>query len=174
MQYMPNMHRAVALKPERASPLTANGSSALTPPVGSIARDAHPYPYSREMAASDVPGKSNPLPKNREVLARGKLMYETHCIVCHGPAGMGDGSVVGPFPKPALLVSEKLEKFADSQIFHVITRGQNLMYPYAHKVRVEDRWAIVHYMRALQLAYNPKAEDISSFKETVGKPQETK
>jgi len=174
MQYMPNMHRAVALKPERASPITASGSSALVPPAGSVARNAHPYPYSKDVAATDVPAKANPLPKTREVLMRGKKMYETHCIVCHGPAGMGDGSVVGPFPKPPLLVSEKLVKFADSQIFHVITRGQNTMYPYGHKVRVEDRWAIIHYVRALQLAYNPSAEDMSSFKEMVGKPQETK
>jgi len=174
MQYMPNMHRGPALKPQRASPITPSGSSALVPPAGSIARGAHPYPYSKDTLASDVLAKANPLPKSREVLARGKKMYETHCIVCHGSLGMGDGTVVGPYPKPPILVSEKLENYADSQIFHVITRGQNIMYPYGHKVRVEDRWAIIHYVRALQLAYNPSPEDMSLFKEMVGKPKESK
>jgi mono/diheme cytochrome c family protein len=124
------------------------------------------------MAAIDVPAAINPLPRTREVVERGKTMYETHCVMCHGLSGMGDGTVIGPFPKPPLLMSEKLVAYADSQIFHVITRGQNIMYPYGHKVRKEDRWAIVHYVRVLQRAYNPKPEDVDAYKKTVGDKKE--
>lgn len=168
MQFMPNMHRTPALKTQRASSLSPTGSSSFVPPAGSVARGQIIYPYSKDVQAADVPARSNPLPKTREVLDRGKKMYESHCIVCHGASGMGDGPVIGPYPKPPLLMSDKLVAYADSQIFHVITRGQNIMWAYGHKVREEDRWAIVHYVRALQRAYNPTAEDLNEFKKTLG------
>ncbi len=172
MQYMPNMHRTPVYKPQRASSLTDSGTSAMVPPAGSLARNADPYPYPREMLAADVPAKTNPLPKTREVVARGELMYQTHCQVCHGASGMGDGTVIGPFPKPPILMSDKLIGYADSQIFHVITQGQNIMMPYGHKVRANDRWAIVHYVRVLQRAYSPSAQDLQEFKSTIGNSKE--
>lgn len=172
MQYMPNMHRTPVYKPQRASSLSDSGTSALVPPAGAVARNAFPYPHPAEMAAADVPAQANPLPRTREVVERGRKMYETHCMVCHGASGMGDGSVIGPYPKPPLLMSDKLLAYADSQIFHVITRGQNIMMPYGHKVRTQDRWAIVHYVRVLQRAYNPKPEDLELFQQKIGNKKE--
>lgn len=172
MQYMPNMHRTPALIPMRAYSFYEDGASVRPQPQGSLARTQHFYPYTKEVAAATVPGFSNPLPKSREVVKRGQYMYQNNCIVCHGSTGMGDGSIIGAYPKPPLLVSDKINAYADSQIFHVITVGQNIMGAYGPKIREEDRWAIVHYVRVLQRAYTPSSEDLSRFKNEIGNPKE--
>jgi mono/diheme cytochrome c family protein len=170
MQYMPDMHRTPALKPQRGSPFFDDFSGARRPPSGVVARaglTGADYPYATISAADDVPGFTNPLPKTREIVMRGKELYDTNCYVCHGAAGMGDGPVVPPYPKPPVLVSPKLYGWADSQIYHVITMGQNTMMPYAKQVREQDRWKIVHYIRVLQRAYEPTEEDLQAFEEQI-------
>ncbi len=109
--------------------------------------------------------KGNPLPKTAEVLARGRERYEITCSVCHGLSGRGDGIVGRRFPirppsfherttgdllgtayKPTVLA------LSDAEIFDVITTGKGTsMQPYAAQVTPRDRWAIIHYVRALQL-----------------------
>lgn len=170
MQYMPDMHRTPVLTPQRSSPFFDDGTGARSIPEGVVARSGLTganYPYRDVLMANDVVRFNNPLPKTREIVLRGKELYETHCYVCHGAAGMGDGPVVPPFPKPPVLVSPKLYEWADSQIYHVITMGQNTMMSYAKQVREQDRWKIIHYVRVLQLAYEPSEEDIRAFEEQV-------
>jgi mono/diheme cytochrome c family protein len=97
----------------------------------------------------------NPLPRNRTTIARGQQMYNSYCIVCHGAKGKGDGNVVPKFPMPPSLHSDKVRGYPDGAIFHVMTAGQNLMSSYASQIDPADRWAIVHYIRALQASVNP-------------------
>ena len=73
---------------------------------------------------------------------------------------MGDGSIVPKFPRPPSLQSDKVRQWADGRIFHTITIGQNLMPSYATQISAGDRWAIIHYVRALQRAKHPTAEDL--------------
>ncbi|TVQ76424.1 MAG: cytochrome c [Bradymonadales bacterium] len=170
MQYMPDMHRTPVLKPQRASPLFEDGAASRQPPAGVVARaglTGANYPYWDVVNAEDVSAFNNPLPATREVVMRGKELYDTHCYICHGATGMGDGPVVPPYPRPPVLVSPKLYEWADSQIYHVITVGQNQMYSYAKQVREQDRWKIVHYVRVLQLAYEPSEEDLEAFEERI-------
>jgi mono/diheme cytochrome c family protein len=63
---------------------------------------------------------------------------------------------------PPSLLSEKVRAWPDSRIFHIITRGQNLMPSYASQILPEDRWAAVHYVRALQRAAHPTAADLAA------------
>lgn len=168
MQYMPNMHRTVALKPQRAYDFYSDGLSARTPPAGTLSRTQKPYPYTKDKLAADVERYSNPLPATKETLLRGQKVYMNTCVVCHGPAGNGDGYIVPPFSKPPSLNSDKIRGYADSQIFHVVTVGQNLMGSYAPQIQERDRWALIHYVRAIQKSENPSEADVSAFDAFVG------
>jgi mono/diheme cytochrome c family protein len=163
MQYMPDMHKTPVVKPEAEARFFSNKSGSRIPPAGVISRDANAYLYTKDILAENVPAYGNPLPISRQVVERGKLMYNTHCVVCHGAVGHGDGSVVPPFPKPPSLHSERIQGLSDSQIFHIITVGQNTMMAYGSQVRPNDRWSIAHYIRVLQLSQNPRPKDLEAF-----------
>lgn len=145
-----------SVKAQKEETFFADGRGMRTPPEGTIPRGYQGYPYKKEDDATKVGTQfSNPLPKTPEVLARGKKIYDTYCIVCHGPKGKSDGYVVPKFPMPPSLHSEKVRKWPDGSIFHVISAGQNLMPSYAIQIEAMDRWAVIHYVRALQTAVNP-------------------
>lgn len=164
MQYMPNMHRTNAIKPERNSEFFADGSGVRNPPLGSIARNLEYYPYAKETRAEDIPVVANPAERTMANMQQGQHIYNSYCIACHGPKGLGNGLVVPPYPKVPTLVSERVTGLSDSQIFHIITVGQNTMNPYGTQIIEKDRWKLIQYIRALQLAENPTQADIDAFK----------
>ncbi len=128
------------------------------PPVpGTIPDDYEPYPITgKDAQAARLAGEqlTNPLTSTMDALKRGQTVFNNICIVCHGEHGKGDGRIQGPdlFPAPPSLHTEQARAFPDGRIFHVITRGQNKMPPYADVLRPVDRWSVVHYVRALQRA----------------------
>ena len=63
-------------------------------------------------------------------------------------------------PRPPSLQSEKIRDYKDGQIFHIISMGQNTMPSYAEKLNPEERWQVIHYIRALYRAKHPSAEDL--------------
>src|SRR5690606_26836659 len=89
-----------------------------------------------------------------EVLARGEAMYAAQCSVCHGPAGAGDGSVVGAgrFPFSLPVSSGTAVGRSDGYLYGIIAVGRGLMPPYGEKLNHSDRWAVVEYVRELQRA----------------------
>lgn len=159
-EYMPDMADTPALKAYEPDATAPTGRSARAPIKGTIPRGFEPYPYETPEAAAA--GLQNPLPRTAEVLQRGKTTYETYCHVCHGSKGLGDGPIVPKFPRPLSLVAQQAREYPDGRIFHVITKGQNLMPSYASQLSPEQRWAAVHYVRVLQRAANPTAEDIKT------------
>ena len=151
--YAPDMHFSVALKAQK--------EGSMRPPVeGTIPRGFRPY----EITSIDEAGRTlkNPLPRSKDVLKQGQKLFNVYCIVCHGKFGEGDGTVVPKFPRPPSLQSDKIRDYKDGQIFHVMTLGQNLMPSYADRVSEEERWSIVHYIRALYRAKHPTAEDMKN------------
>jgi mono/diheme cytochrome c family protein len=151
--YMPDMAYSPALKYQEAG---------MKPPVpGTVPQGHFPMAAGMEMEEAGRTMK-NPLKRTSAVLARGKQMFNTYCMACHGPYGEGDGSVVPKFPRPPSLQSDKIKGFPDGNIYFVITHGQNLMPSYASQVPQADRWAIIHYIRAMQKAKNPSAEDLKA------------
>jgi mono/diheme cytochrome c family protein len=103
----------------------------------------------------------NPLPRNAEVLARGRQAYNTYCSVCHGSLATGIGTLTSAYgAKPANLQSQTVRDYADGRIYDVLMRGKNAMPSYAEDLSEDERWAVVHYVRALQRAQNAKAEDL--------------
>ncbi len=164
--YMPNMAYSPAIKAQEPW-VDENGNERETlfqPVAGTVPRGYKSYAYKGdpERAAAEL---KNPLPRTRDVFKKGQGLYNVYCIVCHGKGGEGDGSVVPQFPRPPTLSGDKVRGYSDGKIFHIITEGQNLMPSYASQVEPEERWAIVHYVRALHRAKNPSASDIEKAKQ---------
>jgi mono/diheme cytochrome c family protein len=97
-----------------------------------------------------------PVPVTEELLDRGEERFKVFCIVCHGPVGNGDGLIVRRgFVKPPTYNDDRLRNAPVGHFFDVITNGQGRMNSYASQIPVADRWAIVAYIRTLQISQNP-------------------
>ncbi len=159
------------------------GARPLVP--GTVARGhlrTDDHLYTGRTAAARTPGDTGaaasgyaatfPMEVTRTVLMRGRERYGIFCSPCHGGTGNGDGMIVKRgFKTPPRLSEERLRSAAPGYFFDVITNGYGTMYSYASRVPVEDRWAIVAYIRALQLSQNANASDLSA--DELGKLQGT-
>ncbi|HQZ95897.1 MAG TPA: cytochrome c [Pyrinomonadaceae bacterium] len=97
-----------------------------------------------------------PVPVTKELVDRGQERYNIYCIVCHGPMGNGDGMIVRRgFVKPPTYHDDRLRNAPVGHFFDVMTNGWGRMNSYAAQVTPADRWAIVAYIRALQVSQNP-------------------
>ena len=93
----------------------------------------------------------NPVPRSAASLARGELLYDTYCIVCHGPAGHSDGTVVPKFVPPPEITQATTQQRSDGYIYALIKQGRGIMPKYGDKIRSPwDRWSVVNYVRKLQ------------------------
>jgi hypothetical protein len=110
-----------------------------------------------------VPKDSNafPLPVNRELLERGRDRYEIFCTPCHGLQGDGNGMVAMRGMKhPPSFHQDRLHQAPNGYFFDNITNGFGAMYGYSAQIPPRDRWAIIAYVRALQLSRNAKVADL--------------
>jgi mono/diheme cytochrome c family protein len=97
-----------------------------------------------------------PMPLTKELIDRGQNRYNIYCVVCHGPVGRGDGMVVRRgFPAPPTYHDDRLRNAPVGHFFDVMTNGWGKMNSYADKLSAADRWAVVAYIRALQVSQNP-------------------
>jgi mono/diheme cytochrome c family protein len=97
-----------------------------------------------------------PLPVTKELVDRGQERYNIYCIVCHGPLGAGDGMIVRRgFGAPPTYHDDRLRNAPVGHFFDVISNGWGKMNGYAGSIPVADRWAIVAYIRALQVSQDP-------------------
>jgi len=142
------------------------------PASGTIARGSLADP--RLMPAPNAPGKSpdgsyitqNPLPLTMAVMQRGRERFDIFCSVCHGYSGRGGSGttghgMVGRLYTGGITVANfhveegkdnRVANLSVGEIFEVITNGKNNnnMPPYGARIPVQDRWSIIHYVRALQ------------------------
>lgn len=94
-----------------------------------------------------------PLTITKEIVTRGKERYEIFCSACHGLSGNGDGMIVRRgFRRAASFNDDRLRQAPVGHFFDAITNGWGAMPAYAVQIPAEDRWAIVAYIRALQLS----------------------
>lgn len=104
-----------------------------------------------------VPKDSNafPLPLTAELLERGQQRYGIFCTPCHGIQGDGMGMVaVRGMKHPPSYHQERLRNVPNGYLYDVVTNGFGAMYGYSSQIPPRDRWAIVAYLRALQLSRN--------------------
>jgi mono/diheme cytochrome c family protein len=106
-----------------------------------------------------------PLVPDARVMARGQERFDIYCSPCHGRTGQGDGMVVRRgFRRPPTFHQDRLRNAPIGHLFDVITNGFGAMPDYATQIRAEDRWAIVVYMRALQLSEHATLADVAADK----------
>lgn len=110
-----------------------------------------------------IPKDSNafPLPVNQELLDRGESRYKIFCTPCHGLQGDGSGMVVvRGMKRPPSFHIDRLRQSPNGYYFDVITNGFGAMYGYSAQISPKDRWAIISYVRALQLSRDAKVSDL--------------
>jgi mono/diheme cytochrome c family protein len=102
-----------------------------------------------------------PLPVTRALLDRGRQRFDIYCAPCHDRTGSGDGMIVRRgYRRPPTYHSDRLRQQPDGYFFDVITNGFGAMPDYATQVPAPDRWAIVAYIRALQLSQQASINDV--------------
>jgi mono/diheme cytochrome c family protein len=147
------------VKPYRPSDFHADGVAMRPPPPGTV-------PRAPVLAAEVASGASAagaqveriPMEVTPQLLQLGRRKFEVNCAVCHGLLGDGDSLVaknMSQRPPPSLHQRVRLE---DGHYFQVVSRGFGLMPAYASELTVEERWAIVAYLRALQLSQNARPD----------------
>lgn len=106
-------------------------------------------------------GTGIPIAMSPEFMERGKQRFNINCAVCHGAVALGNG-ITKQYGLATVvsLQDERIRKMADGEIFNTITNGKNTMMSYGPNVNVADRWAIISYLRALQLSQNATAADV--------------
>ncbi|HTR81735.1 MAG TPA: cytochrome c [Bacteroidota bacterium] len=141
-------------KPLSSSSFYHNGQSSRpliegTVPRGSVQPDEFLYTGKRNGNFADA----FPFPVTHQVLDRGKDRFTTFCTPCHGQLGDGLGMIVQRgFPQPPSFHADSVRAEPAGFYFDVITHGFGRMFSYAPSVPVNDRWAIVAYIRALQMS----------------------
>ncbi len=142
-------------EPLEKSTFWPDGSSARPLPAHTVARgQLHADTvYYTGFGPDEKPVAKIPMKVTEKTLERGRDDFNTFCSPCHDRAGTGQGMVVRRgYKQPPTYHQDRLRKAPDGYFFDVITHGFGQMPSYAAQVQVRDRWAIVAYIRALQLS----------------------
>ncbi len=116
-----------------------------------------------------------PVPVTKETLDIGQTQYNVNCALCHGAFGNGDGMIVRRgFPKPPNFNDDRLRNAPVGHFFDVASNGWGKMSGYAAQVSVSNRWAIVAYIRTLQLSQNPTGTAPAALPANTAKPATAK
>lgn len=159
-----DMHNQPKAKPQSKSGFFADGRTGRPPVEGTVARgelreDDHLY---RGKAPDGGWATTFPFKIDAAILQRGRERYNIYCSPCHGETGLGNGMVIQRgFAIPA--ANHHQQRLRDAAVgywFDVITNGFGRMFGYAAQIPVKDRWAIIAYVRALQLSRHATIDDI--------------
>jgi hypothetical protein len=158
-----DMYNQPKYKPLAPSTFFANGESARPLPEGTIARghmidDSLLYTGKMHWQPVDL----FPFPVTEAVVKRGQERFNIFCSPCHGRLANGEGMIVKRgFPHPPSFLTDSMRATPAGFYFDVITNGFGRMYSYAPSVPVKDRWAIIAYIRALQLSQRVKVAELT-------------
>ena len=153
--YFPDMFYSTAYETFTPNPNFADSMTMRTPESGTVPRGFTPFEYTIDVESRTRAGDEliNPLKMTEEVLSRGKEVYLTFCLGCHGTSGEGDGFLYssGLYPvKPRPLSGDKANVLKDGEIYHTITLGFGSMGSHGSQIKPDDRWAVILYIRELQ------------------------
>jgi len=155
-----DMHDQPKLEPLEESNFFADGRASRPQVAGTVARGElrlDPHLYDGELA------ETFPFEITEDVLRRGRERYDIFCSVCHDRAGYGEGMAVKRgMKRPPSLHIERLRESPPGYFFDVITNGFGAMYDLSDRIDYSDRWAIVAYVRALQLSQNASLSDLTA------------
>lgn len=157
-----NMDFQTSLKTQEEAPFFEDGRAMRPEVLGTVARGS--LVGSAEFRTGKL-GEDylveSPVPVTQALLSRGQDRYSIYCTPCHGGAGYGDGIVTkrGNVPPPNFH-DQRLREMPVGQIYEAIAQGVRNMPSYGYRIDTGDRWAVVAYVRALQLSQNATVEDV--------------
>ena len=125
-----------------------------TVPYGNYKDDNTEFYYGKLSSGEFIDKVSNIISVDEKLLKRGQARFNIYCSVCHGYTGEGNGLVAQNDEYPLIPVSihsKTLDDKSDGYFFDVITNGVRNMPSYSHQINIDDRWAIVAYIKALRL-----------------------
>jgi mono/diheme cytochrome c family protein len=157
-----DMHDQPKFFPQRGTTFYADGRSVRPQVENTVARgQLHEDSYFSTGLIDGKEGDAMPFPATLEVLARGQERYNVYCTPCHSRVGNGEGMIVQRGYAPAgNYHSPYLQAAPLGHFFNVMTNGYGAMPDYAAQLTPADRWAIVAYIKALQLSQNATAADV--------------
>ncbi len=174
IEVFPDMDHQAKYKPQAESKFFADGRADRPIPAGTVpygrstgkadpdflkADDAH---YAGKNAdGSFLKGFPSDIVVDQAFVQRGQNRFQIYCAPCHGALGDGQGITksYGMVATPTYH-DDRLRGMPEGEIFNTITNGKNTMFPYADKLSVQDRWAVIAYVRALQRAHHATLDDV--------------
>jgi mono/diheme cytochrome c family protein len=182
MELFPDMDRQAKLRPQEPNHFFANGVSSQLPPAGTVARsqpietasgavyrfEDSPVNTGRIIGTTNFV-ETNPLAVNAALTQRGRERFDIYCAPCHGRLGDGNGITkkIGVMPAVANLHDKRIVEMADGEIFNTVSNGKGLMGAAGPLLPTEDRWAVIAYLRALQLSWLGTANDLTAEQSAV-------
>jgi mono/diheme cytochrome c family protein len=151
------------LEPFEASAFFADGAAMRLPPADTVARgqlalDEHLH--NGRVGGTFAP--TFPYTVTLEMMERGRERYDIFCTPCHGATGDGKGIITQyGMREPTSFHDEGVRTEPPGYYFDLITNGTRVMPPYGSRIPPEDRWAIIAYIRALQLSQHADASELS-------------
>ena len=176
IQIFPDMKRQLKLRPQTANGFFASGLSSQLPQPGTIAQEKPLLVGGKEVYSfEDAPVNTgrvtgatnfielNAFPVTAQLLTRGHRQFNIYCAPCHGQTGEGNGITkkIGAMAIVANLHDKRIVQLTDGEIFNIASNGKGVMQGYAPQITVEDRWAVVAYLRALQLSRLGTVDDLA-------------
>ncbi len=176
IQIFPDMKRQLKLRPQTANGFFASGLSSQLPQPGTISQEKPMLVGTNEVYSfEDAPVNTgrvtgatnfielNAFPVTEKLLTRGHRQFNIYCAPCHGQTGEGNGITkkIGAMAIVANLHDKRIVQLTDGEIFNIASNGKGVMQGYAPQITVEDRWAVVAYLRALQLSRLGTVDDLA-------------
>lgn len=172
LEIFDDMVRQAKLRPQVPNSFFADGRSSQTFVAGTVAQRIGDHGNDTWQGTAEntgmEPGKTNfvaiiPVPVTAALMARGRERYNISCLPCHSATGDGNGITkkIGAMPVVANLLDKNAIIIPDGQVFHIIGQGKAPnMQGYAANIGINDRWAIVAYVRSLQRARFATLEEV--------------
>jgi hypothetical protein len=158
----PDMDWQPKFQPYEATPLFDDGRSARPLVEGTVAQGQlrEDEGFYRGMVGDKYLARA-PITVDERVLRHGQERFNIFCAPCHDRVGSGQGLIIKRgYPLPVSLTSERVRGMPDGQVFATITNGVRNMPPYRKQVPVEDRWAIVAWVRVLGRSQHATIADV--------------
>jgi hypothetical protein len=159
-----DMHNQPKFVPQRGTTFFADGRSARPQVEETVARgQLHEDSYFYSGLQNGQEGTTMPFPVTMDVLARGQERYNVYCTPCHSRVGNGVGMIVQRgYAKAGNFHTARLQAAPLGHFFNVISHGYGAMPDYSAQMTPADRWAVVAYIKALQLSQNAQQSDVAA------------
>jgi mono/diheme cytochrome c family protein len=160
---IPDMDWQPRYEPQEASDFFEDGRAMRPLVQGTVARGAAVIDQTGFSTGrlGGQPLQRAPIEVDERTLSRGQQRYNIYCAACHDQTGSGNGLVVQRgYPRPVDLSGESTRALSDGEVFEVISNGIRNMPAYGHQIAIQDRWAIVSWVRVLQRSQHATIDDV--------------